>query len=344
MKLKLSSTFFILLNSLVVLAQPPGNKVTSVFADEYGCVWFGTDHGLVRKCGEKWNAYPLQADNPGKVNDIFGSVAAEGPALWIATQEGVARLDYSSRKAGGLSFYNASATGFPADEILKLAGDESGTLFFTTGAGIGIFSSGEWSFIDDVMDIFENQFYSIAVRNDTILLGTIGEGVGRLIGSVDGYSGASCLSAPWSALAGNNVTCIFIDSRGHRWYGSDNGLSRHSSAESKEGWDDSYTRILPDPYVTSIAEDPKGNIWVGTHNGIARIGKEKSDSKIWTEREGLPGARINDICFDANESLWIATDNGVAKFNGTVFATFQPAAFVKVLQKYSKITKPIKSK
>jgi hypothetical protein len=67
-----------ILISFSVKAQKPGDRINAVFVDEYGCQWFGTDNGLLRKCGDTWNAYAVESGSPGIVNDIKHIPAASG--------------------------------------------------------------------------------------------------------------------------------------------------------------------------------------------------------------------------------------------------------------------------
>jgi len=41
--------YILLLFASVTTAQKPGDKVLSIYVDEYDHIWFGTDKGLLRK-------------------------------------------------------------------------------------------------------------------------------------------------------------------------------------------------------------------------------------------------------------------------------------------------------
>jgi len=332
--------FFLLLFITSILnAQKPGDKVHSVFVDEYGCQWFGTDKGLVRKCGETWEAYPVQPDSPGIVNDIEHQSSPSGSVLWIGTMNGIIRITYSAHSVISASRYCSKTNSFLSDIINRITFDKYASCFFATPSGIGILAEATWKFITKITDITENKITSAMASGDTIFFGTTGEGVARLVRSVDGYSGATSFMAPWSALAGDNITCVFIDSKGHQWFGSDKGLSCHSKFDAKEGWDESYTEKLPDKYVTALAEDKAGNIWVGTHGGLVRFGKGQPEVSIWTVADGLPSAIINDLFIDKDGSLWIGTNLGAAHFNGSGFSNFRTSDFAKDFPKFKRFVK-----
>lgn len=70
-------------------------------------------------------------------------------------------------------------------------------------------------------------------------------------------------------LSQNSVHCIFRDSKGMMWFGTQDGLNsfdgrrftiyRHSEKDSTS---------ISDQFIISIAEDPEGRLWVGTRNGL----------------------------------------------------------------------------
>ena len=338
----LGKTCFVLSVLLITsssMAQKPGDKVNSVFVDEFGCQWFGTDNGLLRKCGEVWNTYPVRADSPGIVNDIKHRTTPSGSVLWIGTMNGIIKINYSHNSVISASCFSSKTNSFLSDTIKRITFDKYATCFFATPSGIGVLTDATWKFITRITDILENKITSAMASGDTIFFGTKGEGVARLVRSVDGYSGASSFVAPWSALAGDNITCVFVDSKGHQWFGTEKGLSSHSKFDAKEGWDDSFTEKLPDQYVSAIAEDKAGNIWVGTHGGLVRVRPDNSEPDKWSVGDGLASGIINDIFVDKDGSLWIGTDMGAAHFNGSGFSNIRTSDFAKNFIDYSQFVK-----
>lgn len=321
--------FLLILITSVLNAQKPGDKVLSIIEDEYGCQWFGTDKGLLRKCGEIWKAYPVQTGSPGKVNDIKHQSTPSGSVLWIGTTNGILKITYNANTVIAASRFYSKTNSFLSNVINRITFDKYASVFFATPAGIGILANEAWKFIANITDISDNKITTAMAGGDTIFFGTMGEGVARLVRSVDGYSGASSFLAPWSELTGDNITCAFIDSKGRQWFGTENGLSSHSKLDAKEGWDVSFTEKLPDRYVTAIAEDKAGNLWVGTHGGLARFSRGLPDPTTWTIADGLPSNIINDIFVVKDGSLWIATDLGAAFFNGSEFSCIRTSDFAK---------------
>ena len=334
--------FLILFFTAILNAQKPGDKVLSIYIDEYGCQWFGTDNGLLRKCGDNWEAYPVQPDSPGTVNDIKHQLTPEGSVLWIGTMNGAMKINYSDKGVTSVKRFYSKTNSFLSDIINQITFDKYASVFFATPAGIGILANATWKFITRITDITENKITSSMARGDTVFFGTTGEGVARLVRSADGYSGASSFLAPWSALAGDNITCVFIDSKGHQWFGTDKGLSCHTKFDAKEGWDDSYTERLPDQHVTALAEDNAGNIWVGTHGGLVKFGTSRPGTSIWKTADGLPSDRINCIFTDKDGSQWIGTDMGAVHLNGSSFTNIRTSDFAKNFINFKRFVKKYK--
>jgi len=65
----------------------------------------------------------------------------------------------------------------------------------------------------------------------------------------------------------NNVQCIYLDSKGAKWFGTDNGLLKF---ENKIWTTYTKTNGLAGNLIYSIKEDSNGSIWFGTLGGISK--------------------------------------------------------------------------
>ncbi len=311
-----------------IFAQKPGDRVLSIYVDEFDHQWFGTDNGLLRKCREVWKAYNIKPGYPGIINDIRHQNIKD-PELWLGTTRGVVKVVYSSLNISSSVVYDSSITSFHSDIINSITFDDKNIGYFTTPIGIGIFAKAIWRFYTRLIDIIRDEFTSAAAKGDTIYFGTKGEGVARVVKGVDAYTGASAYLRPWSSLTGDSVTSIYIDTKGQQWYGTNNGISRHSNIEAKEGWDFSLTDQLPDKHVTTITGDVSGNIWIGTRGGLVKLGSDLKTINTWTVDDGLPSNVINTLFVDNDYSVWIGTDNGASHFNGTGFSNIKTSDYTR---------------
>ena len=120
-------------------------------------------------------------------------------------------------------------------------------------------------------------------------------------------------------LASSMVNCIYQDSEGYLWFGTEYGLSRFNGAQFKN-----FLSEADGPksdFITDLFEDRKGNLWIGTRGG-GLIRKNRAGAKTYTTRDGLPNNRIFAIVEDREGNLWLGTRSGISRFNGTDFTTF----------------------
>jgi signal transduction histidine kinase len=112
------------------------------------------------------------------------------------------------------------------------------------------------------------------------------------------------------------ITCLFQDSRGFLWIGSEVGLSRFDGRQYK-----AYRQIgeagLTDINIKAIAEDAQGNIWIGTEFGINKI--DPFTEKIVRYYEGTGAGHVpyrwcNTLYVDQNKQLWFASEKGIARY------------------------------
>lgn len=105
-----------------------------------------------------------------------------------------------------------------------------------------------------------------------------------------------------------NVNCIYVDSRGRRWTGANNGLYLQDG--------DRQEFITPGKIagfvVRCIYEDKKGNIWIGTSNGLTKMTNGRFET--FRHEDGNPSSLamnfITSVTEDAAGRLWIATQTG----------------------------------
>jgi ligand-binding sensor domain-containing protein/class 3 adenylate cyclase len=166
-------------------------------------------------------------------------------------------------------------------------------------------------------------------------------------------------------LGSSIVNCMFQDSRGFIWFGTQaGGISRFNGTEFV-----TYTEAdsLIGNDVTCISEDLKGNIWVGTSKGAScfdgrrftnynehkglQYGKgvyaihADKEGRIWfglrlgglvvldstgftlyNDECGLPSNSVYGIAQDLQGHLWLACAKGIARYDGTQFTSFSEVA------------------
>src|ERR1700712_4021601 len=73
-----------------------------------------------------------------------------------------------------------------------------------------------------------------------------------------------------NGLSGNQVNCIYKDSKGFMWFGTMAGLNRYDGYTFKVFKHDANNQnSLNDDYIQSIYEGPGQNLWIFTRNGYS---------------------------------------------------------------------------
>jgi len=115
-------------------------------------------------------------------------------------------------------------------------------------------------------------------------------------------------------LCSNDISCIFQDSRGFLWLGTDAGLNRYDGYTFKKYQHEANNpSSLLENNVMSIAEDSKGRIWVLSANGLSEL--DPYSGKIHTYTDSLTTGRINtnspQMVLDRYNMLWIDGNKGL---------------------------------
>lgn len=104
-------------------------------------------------------------------------------------------------------------------------------------------------------------------------------------------------------LPGSYVYCIYEDSKGDAWIGTNKGLVKFS--KGKFTVYNKKTKDLPNNNIQAICEDANGTIWIGHRRGVSKF-----DGTKWTDLEEFAGLRkptIQSLSVGPNNSLAVGT-------------------------------------
>jgi signal transduction histidine kinase/streptogramin lyase/ActR/RegA family two-component response regulator len=118
-------------------------------------------------------------------------------------------------------------------------------------------------------------------------------------------------------LSQSAVFCIFQDSRGFMWFGTEDGLNRY------DGY--GFAIFKPEPHdpgslsnnnIWSIYEDSAGVLWIGTYNGLNKLERETGKFTHFLSVPGDPNSLSHNnvrIIYEAPSTpgvLWLGTEGG----------------------------------
>lgn len=120
-----------------------------------------------------------------------------------------------------------------------------------------------------------------------------------------------------NGLSQNSILCIFKDSKGFLWFGTQNGLNKYDGYNF-EIFKNNATNAnsLSDNWILKIGEDLNGNLWIATLNGLNKLNPSTNEiTRYFSEKNS--NLRINTLVILDKTTLMIGTNSGLIKFNIT---------------------------
>jgi signal transduction histidine kinase/ligand-binding sensor domain-containing protein len=285
----------------------------------------------------------------GLPQDSVRAIAqAPDGALWIGTDEGLARFD-------GVDFtvYRQRADGLPNSFITSLIAARDGVIWVGTLAGVSRFASGRFTHYNavnglgtpTVADLFEARDGTVwavggrvvsAFRGGAIVNYGPGDGVpdeglrelvelpdGTLIGvgfsevvRFDGRRFHRYLER--GRMIDEFGSSMAVDRQGGIWIGTTRGVISIPAGGQLRRFDPPGG--VPAAPVRAVIADRDGTIWIGTSNGLARFDGQRF---IRVSAPGLrPGVSVWDVFEDRDGSLWVGTSSGLHRFREQPFTVY----------------------
>ncbi len=122
-------------------------------------------------------------------------------------------------------------------------------------------------------------------------------------------------------LSQSSPNCIFQDSRGILWIGTEDGLNKYdgySFEVYKPEASDQFS--ISNPRILSVCEDAESNLWIGTNGGGLNKYDRRSDRFIHyfpgkNDTSFIAGSIVYSLMYNDDNSLWIGTDKGLSVFD-----------------------------
>lgn len=307
---------------IVTLNKFPAGKVFSLFIDDAGILWAGTDIGVISYWDENWIEY--ENLNLGEVFDISTQTSLSTSYLWLAGFSGAMRAESNLNSFTSQILYTEESSGLLDNKQYAVLTDSIDATWFATPKGLSIFKENKWYSRTDFGDLEIYPVISMAEGSDGwIFAGTSGMGVGRYKYdlSIDGVSGASKYDTDWTGLPSDTILSVYVDKDNHQWFGTPDGAAYHKAWETKQEWQ-VFTSSdgLINNRVQAVTGDDEGNIWFGTSEGVSCFHGQAWEN--YTIFDGLVNQSVNDITIDSKGHIWFATDGGISVFNGSGWQSF----------------------
>ncbi len=328
------------------LAQEQGLSqatVTCMLQDRVGFLWFGTQDGLNRFDGYRFEVFKTDATDPTTLPaDLILALHEDAAGnLWIGTEGGglarwqgrgvFSRYQHDPEDAGSLA----------GNRVRALHVDRRGGLWVGTAeSGLDRLDpqSGRFAhFRHDPADpasLSDDRVRAIYESRD-------GELWIATLGGLNRYDAAGVFvhyrhdPADPASLIDDGVLSILEDRAGALWVGTENGLNRlDPGAASTPGEGAAFVRFQHDPAdpaslgqnrVRALLEDSERRLWVGTDAGLSLRESPESGFASYRSDPGDPASlgaeRVMSIIQDRGDVLWVGTQGGgVSKWNPATWA------------------------
>jgi signal transduction histidine kinase/ligand-binding sensor domain-containing protein len=311
--------------------------VRSIFQDDRGRLWVGTDDGLFTMDGERLRRVDTGAIAPMAVHSIAED---REHRIWVGGSRLIA-ID-----AGGRAPEFVLPGAYSKNRVKCILQTSDGTVWVGTVGGLQRLRSGAFH---PVPGIHATVRSLLETSDGTLWIGTIGDGLWTL------RQGQLLSVSRRGLLPSDTVLCVLEDGLRQIWVGTQAGLARLN----KTAVDVVALPESGDPDFETISGDDRGNVWVaaqslylirkgiahrmsypGLENVAVRNVYRARDGALWIGTDGSGVYRIDDSnpgagakhyaapvdltnnfirgFLEARDgTMWIATDEGVSCIGGT---------------------------
>ncbi len=347
--------------------QGSGDTIRAIYVDDNNVKWFGSDLGLLSFDGSEWHAYYTREDTPGAVNSIMfkgttsqfwfgtddGVLLAGFDGSEFTSGSRFSNIEVDKHDQVRLNVTLVEEYDIDLLDVKDIISDDQQNVYIAMSNGVVVLRDQQWIWLENGYGIIDHgvpfkPLLKFGSEADTIFIGSKTTGAGRLFPSklslgyyngddlviteneIDGISGASVLAPKYNIPFEEygDVHSIFTDSEGYQWYGTTEGIQKHTAIGSKSGWDFNLSKAdgLVNDTVYAIYEDTNGDFWFATKGGVSKYTGEYTN---YTIAEGLADNQVFDIAEDKDNVLWFATANGVSSFNGSTFTSYSTSDHAK---------------
>lgn len=274
----------------------------SIFEDSKGFMWVGSNDEGIQKFSRN-SAEHISTENGLPNNSVRSFIEDRFGNVWVGTASGVVYITPE-----GSIVKPSAAKDVDTSHVIvsQLYCDTAGRIWMLTTEenGIYLYSGNSFQRYENLN--YLGNFIPSSISQDrkgNFWFGLGALGVAKVSnGTVDKIKSGTIIDYEPSK-------CIYSDSMGSMWFGTERGLVLYSDGVYTT-YDDN-TRIQ-NASINKILEDREHNIWVATDNGgIGKISLGKF------RMNKLPSS-VNAICEDNNNRVWLGTDEGLLCYENDV--------------------------
>lgn len=228
------------------------NCVNDISQDKSGTLWFATEEGLNRFDGRKFIPYYKKENFSITGNEL--NCLLDDPVdsvLWIGTQRaGLNGYDYVNNKFIAYQHDDTDSRSIITNDITDIAKASNGNLWISTyWKGIEYFDRANDEFIhyntSTLPGLVSDKVWTVLDDNDgNLYVGHVDNGLSVISLKNRVVRNYVHVASDKNSLPGNEVKCIFKDSNGNIWAGTNQGVALFDSKKEKFiSYNDKYSRM-----------------------------------------------------------------------------------------------------
>ena len=277
----------------------PEGAVLSLFEDEQGWLWIGTECCIVRFDGEHFHILDEELVALGQHSFARTLSPDGGGGFWAGFVGGVAHYD------GEHFQWFGPEQGLAHPFVYALSGERNPWIG-TGGDGVWRLMAGRFERDSGFPEELSGNINDLVMANDGVLWAATDTGVIRRL-----YDGAwHNLTFPLEAFNAV-VHQLALGANGAVWVASLQGVARYSD---KDGF--SAVSGLEDMPIFALTTDKSGTLWAGGESAIYRIENNQAHA--------IPHAvsgKVSSFIEDSSGNLWAGTEAGLMRLKPSTFTT-----------------------
>ncbi|MES2676634.1 MAG: two-component regulator propeller domain-containing protein [Pseudomonadota bacterium] len=257
-------------------------------------------------------------------NTVRNIVVDKNGIIWLATDAGLVRMEWPSRKMTLISPYPANPASLPDNAVRTMAQDKEGNLWLGVVNGLYKFNPESGAIKryqhdpNNQHSLAHNLIRDIFVdKNGWVWSGSDAGGLSLYDAANDRFIRFRKEDGSAGSLSSNTIRRIYQDDAGDMWVGTyPSGLNFHdhsTEAISVYRKELEINRGLLDNNVEAVIEDGDGNLWIGA-GGVTRynpvadsfIHYQKPDNDIASPRIFNSTSAISAL-YDRDGDIWFGT-------------------------------------
>jgi len=310
------------------------NLIRTIFQDESGDLWIGTENGLNKfdYSKQQFHSYFHDISNINSIsnNKVYALYEDREGLLWIGTYGG--GIDIYNKKNNTYHHYQFSFENnhsLSNNKVYCIYEDRTENIWIGTYSGVNkvnrsssnfkhfTYSQKEtnclnskivWGFYEDTLGVIW-----IATNNG---INIYDENKGNFTAIQKEHHNTNTLSS-------NSIRCIIKDREGIYWIGTEDAGVDRLDIKKWEFMNFSYSpfdkNTLCDNNIWFIYEDQKSYLWIGTLNGLSRYDRHKQEFKNYRNDLSDSTSICGNIIYSAfdknDDKLFFCTNNGICSYD-----------------------------